>query len=132
MVLAMLKLSGHIKDLLMADLAKGTAGELTSIVMWGNSGRIRSVQIWIGGYLLLTYSAFLVMVLIIPDGILPAEFEEGCAGCNDFAQNNPAPTELVIGAFVAGCVGYILSIYQIFLLDSRRKIENLELVFTGN
>ena len=72
------------------------------------------------------------MVLIIPDGILPAELEEGLAGCNDFAQNNTAPKELVIGAFVAGCVGYILSIYQIFLLDSRTKIKNLAPVLTGN
>ena len=128
----MLKLSGHLKDLLFADLAKGTAGELTSIVVWGNTGRVRSIQVWIGAYLLLTYSAFLVMVLVIPDGVLPAQLEFCLAGCQDFAKKKSAPVGLVIGAFLAGCVGYILFIYQLLLLYSKKKVKNLALVFGGN
>ena len=131
LILVVLKSCGRLdKELLVADLAKGTAGELSSIVLWGNTGRegSRVIQLWIGGYLLVVYSIFLGMVLSLPDGIVPPGL--GLDGCRQFARTLPAPTEWVIGAIVAGCLGYILSIYQLFLFDFKRKLNNLTSLHT--
>ena len=63
--LTLLKLCGYLQEFLVADLARGTAGELTSIVLWGNTGRegSRKIQIWFGGYILIIYSAFLSIAM---------------------------------------------------------------------
>ena len=114
--LAMLKLCGFLQDFLVADLARGTAGELTSIVLWGNTGRegSRKIQLWIGGYILVLYSAFLLLVTS-PKGSLPVGF--GLDGCKEMARTMPASPELCFGVFLSGCVGYTLFICQLFQFD---------------
>ena len=112
--LSLLKLFGYLKDFSMADLYRGTAAELTSIVLWGDAGRegSRKIQVWIGGYLLVTYSVFLLLVSS-PKGVFP---EVPCLGrCKQFVTTKPAPPALCFGAFIAGCFGYTLSIYQLYL-----------------
>ena len=123
LVLSMLKLCGRLPHLVEADLAKGTAGELTSIVLWGNTGRegSRMIQLWLGGYLLLTYSAFLGMVLALPKGTFYTLYSV-----------TRAPLELVVLSLICGCLGYMLFVYQLFLFDQYtwglgKKIHNLVL-----
>ena len=114
--LAILKLCGYLQDFLVADLARGTAGELTSIVLWGNTGRegSRKIQIWFGGYILIIYSAFLLLVTS-PKGSLPVGF--GLDGCKEMVRTMPASPEVCFGAFLSGCVGYTLFIFQLFQYD---------------
>jgi len=121
LVFTILKLSGHLPDLVVADLAKGTAGELTSIVLWGNTGREGSkmIQLWLGGYLLLTYTVFLVMVLALPKGTFYTLYSV-----------TRAPLELVVVALICGYLGYMMFIYQLFFFDQYtweigKKIQNL-------
>ena len=121
LVFTLLKLSGHLPDLVVADLAKGTAGELTSIVLWGNTGREGSkmIQLWLGGYLLLTYTVFLVMVLALPKGTFYTLYSV-----------TRAPLELVVVALICGYLGYMMFIYQLFFFDQYtweigKKIQNL-------
>ena len=66
------------------------------------------------------------MVLIVPQGILPTPY-----------PITRAPIELVIGVLVSGMVGYILSVYQLFLFgkynwDFRKKIHNLGTGLAGH
>ena len=128
LVLFLLKLCGKLPHLTLADLVQGAVGELTSIVLWGQTGRegSRIIQAVMGGYLLLLYSVILVWVIANPTDI-----------------NMPMPTlsthhpELIISALVSGLVGYTLSLYQLFLFskfncDWRKKIDNFEFGLTGS
>ena len=118
LVLLLAKLCGKLPHLTLADLVQGAVGELTSIVLWGQTGRegSRVIQAVMGGYLLFLYSVILVVVLANPTGLYP---------------------ELIISALVSGLVGYTLSLYQLFLFnkyncDWRKKINNLEFGLTGS
>ena len=89
-VFSILKLCGYLEDFSIADLGRGTAGEITSIVLWGNTGRegSRKIQVWVRGYLLIIYSAFLLLVSS-PKGVFPIKH---CLGrCKQFVRTTPAP-----------------------------------------
>ena len=106
-VIILLKMCGKLSHLTLGDVFQGLAGELTSIVLWGRTGRegSRTIQMWLGGYLLILYTSFLGLVLAFPSGDI--------LGMGPYHYD--IPVELVIYLLACGWLGYLLFTYQVYL-----------------
>ena len=135
LVLLLLKICGRLSHYLsVADLVQGTMGELTSIVLWGNTGRegSRIIQTLIGGYFLILYSTMVLLlnnsqVIALP--LLGITFKKQ-RGCN-------LPLEMITCSLLSGMIGFSLFLYQLLLYDQyrcdwRKKIHNLGVVLAGH
>ena len=123
LVLLLVKLCGkqQLQQLRVAEIVQGVVGEMTSIVLWGETGRegSREIQAVMGGYLTLLYSTILALVIALPSGIWRGPWY----------LYSPKP-ELLTVTLVCGLVGYGLFFYQLFLFgkynwDWRKKIHNM-------
>ena len=119
-VVLLTKLCGQLPHLSLTEIVQGVLGELTSIALWGRTGREggRKIQAWIGGYLVLIYTGLLGLAVAFPD----------------FRLFGPPRTTIHIPLWIpaillgSGWIGYGLFIYQVFLFDRynvdwRKKIH---------
>ena len=130
----LLKMCGKLPHLSLADVMQGIIGEVTSIVLWGNTGRegSRNIQLWIGGYLLIIYTTILGLVFALPSGSLfGSPYISGYGYGYGFGSGNhtdfEAPHEQVfcVVCLVCGWAGYLLFIYQIYFFGGYKLIMKI-------
>jgi len=117
LVVCLIKLCGHIPHLSLTDIVQGVVGEMTSIVLWGRTGRegSRKLQLWVGGYLLLLYTGLLAWVMALHDG-----------------RFRDVPLEFSAMLLASGWIGYGLFIYQVYMFNWRKKIYLVGLSLAGH
>ena len=125
-VLLLLKIFGKLPHLSVADLGQGAIGELTSIVLWGNTGRegSRVIQAVVGGYFLILYSITVSVLDSTKVLALPLQTRFIRQGGYNI------PPKFIASTIFSGVVGYVLFLFQIFWFDKiscdwRKKIDNL-------
>ena len=115
----------HLPQLTLTEVVQGIVGEVSSIVLWGRTGRegSRKIQLWIGGNLLILYTGFLCSVVDLSDG----------SGLLD-SPSKHIPLEIPAILLASGWIGFI---YQIFLfnrynVDWRKKIHLMGYTLAGH
>merc|ERR1719318_2173711 len=110
----------------LTEIVQGLVGEVSSIVLWGTTGRegSRKIQLWVGGYLLLLHTLVLALMLAFPDGL------------GLFGSSKDIPLEMPTMLLASGWIGYGLFIYQVYLfnrynMDWRKKIHILGSTLAG-
>ena len=117
-VIGLIQMCGHLPHLTLTEIVQGVVGEMTSIVLWGRTGRegCRKLQLWLGGYLLLLYTGLLVLAN---------------------TRTNDIPLELSAILLASGWIGYDLFIYQVYLfnrfnMDWRKKVHLMGSTLEGH